>query len=127
MESKITVVLCEPGKRAQVVEIENTLEAMQRTVGGLIEAIYTDHDYVCLIVNEDGKLLDLPMNRAIYVGDTIADIIMGSFFVAAFDDDGNFMSLNDDQIKRYEKQYRWPEKFTFLGNRIISEEVHVNA
>lgn len=36
-EEKISVVLVEPNKYPEVVEIEDTLEAMQKIVGGYIE------------------------------------------------------------------------------------------
>ena len=38
-EQYITVVLCEPGKEACVTTISNSLESLQKTVGGYIEAV----------------------------------------------------------------------------------------
>ena len=40
MEDKLRIVKVEPNKPAYVTEIENTLEAEQEAVGGLIELIY---------------------------------------------------------------------------------------
>lgn len=60
------VVLLEPRKYAKVVEIEHTLENMQKVVGGYIEAVYPFEDEVAVICNEEGKLLGLPLNRALY-------------------------------------------------------------
>lgn len=37
MSEKINVLLIEPGKYPKQIEIEDTLEAMQETVGGYIE------------------------------------------------------------------------------------------
>ena len=59
------VVLLEPRKYAKVVEIEHTLENMQKVVGGYIEAVYPFEDEVAVICNEEGKLLGLPLNRAL--------------------------------------------------------------
>lgn len=36
VKSKMTVVLVEPNKEARIVKIDNTLKAMQGTVGGYI-------------------------------------------------------------------------------------------
>lgn len=42
MSEKINVLLIEPGKYPKQIEIEDTLEAMQETVGGYIEEYMTD-------------------------------------------------------------------------------------
>ena len=36
-KNKIKVILCKPGERAEVIEIDDSLEAMQELVGGRIE------------------------------------------------------------------------------------------
>ena len=41
MSEKINVLLIEPGKYPKQIEIEDTLEAMQETVGGYIEEYMT--------------------------------------------------------------------------------------
>ena len=46
------------------IEIESGLDALQRAVGGYIEAVYPYEDPVALIVNEEGKLNGLPLNRS---------------------------------------------------------------
>ena len=51
-------ILFQPGKRAKVVEIDNTLEALQKAVGGYIETV-TVFSNGCLICNEEGRLLNL--------------------------------------------------------------------
>lgn len=65
-EEKISVVLVEPNKYPEVVEIEDTLEAMQKIVGGCIEQYMPFDDEVAIICNDEGKLNGLPLNRAIY-------------------------------------------------------------
>ena len=42
-------------------EIENTLEELQRIVGGLIEVVTVTNDMV-IICNEEGLINDLPYN-----------------------------------------------------------------
>ena len=46
------VILCKPDERATVIEMEDSLEAMQETVGGLIEEYMPWEDEVAIICNE---------------------------------------------------------------------------
>ena len=63
---KISVILIEPDKYPKVIEIEDTLEAMQETVGGYIEEYMPFDDEVAIICNEEGKMNGAELNRAIY-------------------------------------------------------------
>ncbi len=63
---KINVLLVEPKKYARMIQIENTLEAKQKIVGGYIQQFMPYTDDVAIICNEEGKMLNLPLNRAIY-------------------------------------------------------------
>lgn len=81
--NKIKVLVVEPNKAPYVKEIDNTLEAKQEIVGGLIEQLISPKDDVAIILNEEGKLHNLPMNRALYGPDKQPiDIIRGTFFCA---------------------------------------------
>ena len=51
----------EPRKKAIVINIENSLEALQGQVGGYIEAVTIASDVV-LIVDEEGRLKGKPYN-----------------------------------------------------------------
>ena len=59
------VVIVEPKKKPMVQDVGSDLESMQKIVSGSIEAIYTFEEPVALICNEEGKLLNLPLNRAL--------------------------------------------------------------
>ena len=74
-DENIRVLKVAPGKAPEAVAIPNTLEAMQQMVGGYIEVIPLED--VCLVCNEEGKLMGLPGSRRL--GD---DIIAGTFFLA---------------------------------------------
>ena len=70
------VVLVEPGQTARIAEIGSSLEEMQKTVGGYIQAVYPFEETVCLVCNEEGKLQGLPLNRALRDEDNhIYDIV----------------------------------------------------
>lgn len=63
---KISVLLVEPNKYPKMIEIDDTLEAMQAMVGGDIEEYMPFEDDVAIVCHEEGKLIGLPPNRAIY-------------------------------------------------------------
>jgi len=76
------VLMIEPGKKPRKAEIDGSLQGMQQVVGGYTQAIYPFEDPVALICNEEGKILDLPFNRALRDEDgDIYDIVSGTFFL----------------------------------------------
>lgn len=62
MAEKIHVMVKEPGEKWQRREVDNTLRTFQGLVGGHIEAVTVTPDRLVLIVNEEGKLQELPEN-----------------------------------------------------------------
>ena len=64
--NKISVLLIEPNKYPKMIEIDDTLEAMQKVVGGDIEEYMPFDDDVAIICNGEGKVNGLPPNRAVY-------------------------------------------------------------
>ena len=72
-----------PERRHGSREVGTSLDAMQQTVGGSIEAYYPFEEQVCIVCNDEGKINGLPLNRAIRDEDTneIVDIIAGTFFI----------------------------------------------
>ena len=95
MENKqdLRIVLKKVGKIPEIMNIENTLEAKQELVGGLIE-IATVTDEILLVCNEEGKLENLLPNLMFDF-----DYIAGDcFFVGDDYDNGDFKSLTDEQI-----------------------------
>ena len=110
---KISVILVEPGRYPKLIEIEDTLEAMQETVGGYIEEYMPFDDEVAIVCNEEGKMNGAELNRAIYSDDKeILDIIAGKFFIAyAPIESESFLSMPKDLMKKYEDKFRYPERF----------------
>ena len=102
-EKKIIGIRCEPGKYAKVVEIENTLEALQDLVGGYIECI-TQEDGSTIICNEEGKLQGLEPCREFKVNGKTVDIIYGSFLIVGTDGE-EFAGLSNEQIGRNMLRY----------------------
>ena len=115
------VIIVEPKKKPIVQDIEVGLESMQKIVGGSIEAVYPFADPVALICNEEGKLLNLPLNRALRDNEgNVYDIISGTFFLcAAPPDSEHFESLTDQQAKTYMERFAMPEMFLNVGGDLF--------
>ena len=106
-DNKLRVIMVEPGKPAYETEIENTLEAEQKAVGGLIEPIYNEDDTI-LVGNEESKLMGMQGNRRIGDG---SSIIAGPFFVCG-DTGEDFRSLTDAEVEKYMDRFAEPEDIT---------------
>lgn len=115
------VLFVKPNEKAYVTEIEDSLEAMQSAVGGLIEELIPYDDDVAIICNEEGKMMGLPLNRALYTeSGELYDIIAGDFFLAyAPMDSESFLSLTDEQIECYMDKFGMPEQFFRSADRKI--------
>lgn len=120
----MTVVKLSPGKRAEVLDIPHTLDAMQQQVGGYIEAIYPFEDAAAIICNEEGELLGLEPNRAIRDPETgeLLDIICGECFICGLTED-NFCSLTEKQVTYYKELFMSPELFFWNGSKIVVMEL----
>ena len=116
----IRVLLVEPNEHPKVVEIGTGLKPLQKAVGGDIEVVYPYADPVGLIVNEDGKINGLPLNRALRDEDNeIYDIVAGPFLVAGLTED-SFGSLTEEQISKFEALFHQPEAFVRMGHSILA-------
>ena len=117
-KEQLTVLCVKPGEKPKRIEIENDLEALQRAVGGYIEAVYPYEDPVALIVNEEGKLNGLPLNRALRDEDNdIYDIVAGTFLVVGLGE-SEFASLTPALMEKYEKLFHSPEAFLNLNGHL---------
>ena len=120
---KISVLLVEPNKYPKMIEIDDTLEAMQAVVGGDIEEYMPFEDEVAIICNEEGKVNGLPPNRAVYEENSreMQDIICGKFFVtyAPFEVE-RFQSLPPDLADKYREKFKYPERFMRVNNEIVA-------
>lgn len=120
INNTIRVVLLEPGKLARIADIDASLAGMQKVVGGDIEAVYPFEDEdTCIVCNEEGKIIGLDLNRAIYDGKEIVDILAGTAFICDCSGE-NFGSLSEDKLNLYAKKFRKPEQFMRLGEKIIA-------
>lgn len=117
-KSTIQVVLLEPGKLSKITEIDGSLAGMQKIVGGCIEGYYSFSERVCMVVNDEGKINGMPLNRAVYgENKEMLDIIAGTAFLCDCSGE-DFASLSDEQLKRYAAQFKYPERFYQMNGEI---------
>lgn len=120
----MTVIACLPGKTAQVIEIDGSLEGMQKFVGGgFIEAIYPYDDPVAIVCNEEGKLNRMELNRAVYdeTGEMI-DIIAGPMFICSLGEE-DFASIQGELLDKYMEKFKHPEAFVKIGHDILAMKI----
>ena len=104
-EKTIKVLKVEPKKLPEVCELVNELDALQKAVSigadyqGLIEILYIN-ERICILCNEEGKLIGLEPNRRIR-----NDILCGVFYVTGQDEEGNLTSLTDDEIETFKSVF----------------------
>lgn len=116
----MTVLLVEPEKYPRPVEIGTDLEDLQKAVGGYIEVTYPFDENVGLVMNEEGKLDGLPLNRALRDEDgQIYDVVAGSFLVVGLTEE-SFGSLTPDQMQKFEQQFHQPEMFIQMGKGVMA-------
>lgn len=110
-QKEIKVLMVAPGEHPKEMVLKNDLDALQKAVSidcdyqGLIEVIGLENG-VCIICNEEGKLLGLEGNRRLG-----GDILAGVFYVVGEDKCGDFVSLTEKQIEQYRKRFWAPEVF----------------
>ena len=79
----MTAIIKPPGQPAFTREIENSLKSLQDLVGGYIEPVRLPGG-ICMIVNEEGKLMGLKPNfrleHDLIVGTTVFVGISGEEF-----------------------------------------------
>ena len=119
MENKMTVLVVEPEKVPYVKEIDPGLQSLQSEVEGWIQAVYPFDDPVALICNDEGKLIGLPLNRALRDDrGQIYDVVAGTFLITGLSED-NFASLSPELIEIYAKRFKDPEMFIPFDGKLV--------
>jgi len=120
-EENLNVLMVEPGKAPYEAQIGDDLQSMQALVGGYIQAVYPYEEPVALIANESGKLDGLPLNRALRNADgDIYDIVAGNFFIVGLGE-SDFTDLPHELAERFAEQFRQPEMFMRVDDKIVVE------
>lgn len=117
----IRVVVVEPGKYAREAEIGTELSDLQEVCGGWIQTYYPFEEMVCIVCNDEGKLIGMPLNRGIKDEKTgeLIEIIAGPFFICDCSTE-NFGSLSQEQVERYLEKFKNPERFYRMDEKIVA-------
>ena len=93
-------LLVKPQVTPVEIETDGSLTELQNLVGGYIEApcLFPDVD---IIINEEGKLMNLPYNRWLSHNGKFIDILVGNIVIIAHDDEGETIGLTEEQILKY--------------------------
>lgn len=119
-DDTIIALVVEPQKKPYVKEISSGLAPLQHEVGGTIQAVYPFEEPVAIICNDEGKINGMPLNRALRDADgEIYDIVAGTFLVVGLTED-SFASLTNDQIRQFTAEFKLPEQFAKIGDRIVA-------
>lgn len=99
MKKEIRVIVKEPGHKSTVKEMVVDLKSLQGIVEGMIEIVPLPNlDGVDIVLNEEGKLLELAPN--IHLPE-YNDLVVGNIVVCGFDEEtGGHRSLTDDEVKK---------------------------
>ena len=79
------VIIKRVNQKPEIIEIENTLEDMQKAVGGYIEVVYV-HSGCVMLCNEEGRIQKLPYNFNLGNNNIVGDVIFTRQSGAEFTD-----------------------------------------
>ena len=111
-QKEITVLMVAPREHPMVTTLQNDLDSLQNAVSigadyqGLIEIVGLE-DGICILCNEEGKLIGLEGNRR--VGN---DVIAGVFYIVGEDGCGNLTSLPKPMIEKYKERFWELEEYS---------------
>ena len=110
------ILIVEPGKHPRETGIDGSLESLQKTVGGYIQAIYPWEDKVALIADDEAKLKsDTQWNRML---PETGDVIKGTFFIAGLGKE-DFTDLSPELTEKYKQRFWNIELFVPTPNGLM--------
>lgn len=112
-------------------EIDNTLEEIQKIVGGYIEFPFLGNKFkdnvIDVIINDEGKFIEGLKPEIAIVNEkvgSIMDIVYGNCIFASHDKEGNTIALTDKQIEIVKEEL---ETVIELMNKNTMESFEVRA
>lgn len=118
--SDLNVLMVEPGKAPYETDIAPGLESLQKAVGGYIQEVCPFDDPVAIVCNEEGKLMHLPANRALYDEDgCMYDILVGKFLVVGLGEE-SYADLSPGLMEKYKQHFKDPERFLKIAGQIVA-------
>lgn len=120
-QSKISVLLVEPGKYPSVTEMESDYKSIQNILGAVNTEDYEPYDDGAIIIfNRDGIEQKLDLNRAIRDDNGKVKAVIAGKFIVAYSPPGaeEIEALPENLIEKYREIFKYPEKFRFSNDGI---------
>ena len=100
-------------------EIAAGLESLQHEVGGYIQVVYPWAEMCAIVCDEEAKLNDKELNRALRDDNGhIYDIVAGIFLIVGLSEN-DFTSLEPEHIQRFQALFAVPEVFVAIGRKLL--------
>lgn len=100
------VISKKAGEEPKVIDMENSLENLQKAVGGYIDMVHVTSN-VDIVLNDEGKLDGLPFNIYLIYKGSVVDFVVGDILiVGANNSTGETIGLSDKQINIYMEELR---------------------
>lgn len=127
----IKVIYCKPNERAEIIETSTDYGCLCNLLGcEELETMELLIGRVIILCNGEGKLCRATPSRAIFQEDELTDFktkrnhqfidfIAGSFIICGLNEDGELVSLPEEQLSQYLKLYLYPEKISALDTGLL--------
>lgn len=116
-EEKILVMIIDYLEEPVFTAIYNKLDEFKRIVSGTIDITncydLSDYDIIC---NDEGKIMNLPLSRALLRDNEIYDIIAGKMIITKSNDEGETIGLSLEDADKVHEFFYYPELFSFSNN-----------
>jgi hypothetical protein len=105
--TKVNIVYITPGNSPVSMTIDNDYDTIKKLIGGWIE-IPPFFEDVDIIVDEEGKLKHLPLNKLLTYEGKVVDVLVGPIIIASYDEEGEMISLSAELADKYIKLFSRP-------------------
>lgn len=96
------VIICKPGEKPEVKDIENELSVLQGIVDGYIEVLYPFPFDVCMICNDEGKLVGLPESVLLFDDNLdVYDVVAGPCIITSSNEGEDLTELEIRKVLAY--------------------------
>lgn len=111
-------LIIKPLKSPIYTAIPTDLKKLQRLVDGNIE-VTTCMELlsVSLIVNEEGKIMKLPLNRGLFFKGRMYDIVSGDMLAVCYNEEGEMINMTEKLLSKTYEYFKSPEVYIFDKNK----------
>jgi len=117
MTNNMDILIVEPGKPPRPAQLDNTLEAMEKILGGAVQVGCFLPQRVILVSREDAD--GLMPNRCM---PDKKSCVKGSFLLCGIPEEGDgFASLTPGQQAEFQEVFAKPEEFMMVGGTVYAD------